>query len=286
MHCVLNGYHRRIISREIPLRQWVVLFKRGQLRMYAVKNKYYKHSKLDEQCFRRILELFAMDLTAVQCANLTGVNVRSVNTIFLKLRDRIAQWSEANASGMPGLNAQLSAGALVSGTNGRGSAELVSHGPRGQLARESVSYVASERDGVISVRLFVHSDQVYCALMASQQAPGDSLESARTPARNFARSESDNDKPSRWNEYQIGIDVKRDMRFKLKSLTFQQAYHAGETERIDAFGRFLRLRLGKFKGLRREKFYFHLKESEYRYNHRRYELYALLLGMLGEAPIE
>ena len=88
------------------------------------------------------------------------------------------------------------------------------------------------------------------------------------------------------DRYQIGIDVKRDMRFKLKSITFQQAYHAGETDRIDAFGRFLRLRLGKFKGLRREKFYYHLKESEYRYNHRRYELYALLLGMLGETPIE
>ena len=87
--------------------------------MYAVKNKYYKHSKLDEQCFRRILELFAMDLTAVQCANLTGVNVRSVNTIFLKLRDRISQWSEVNASGTPGLNAQLSEGALVTGTSGR-----------------------------------------------------------------------------------------------------------------------------------------------------------------------
>lgn len=243
--------------------------------MYAVKNKYYKHSKLDEQCFRRILELFAMDLTAVQCANLTGVNVRSVNTIYLKLRDRISQWSEANASGTPGLNAQLSAGALVTGTNGRGSTIDKKTGKA-----ESVSYLDSASDGIVGVRLFINGDQVYCAMLST--APEHSTQAAAKAPEKDAQPVA----PGNWNEYHIGIDVKRDMRFKLKSLTFQQAYHAGDTDRIDAFGRFLRLRLGKFKGLRREKFYFHLKESEYRYNHRRFELYALLLGMLGETPIE
>jgi len=252
-------------------------------RMYAVKNKYYKHSKLDEQCFRRILELFAMDLTAVQCANLTGVNVRSVNTIYLKLRDRISQWSEANASGTPGLNAQLSAGSLVTGTTGE-----VKKPNAARAAPEPVSYLDSQSDGVVGVRLFINSDQVYCALLnSSLQSQADTPEKpVASSGRGSGSTEQDTESASVWNEYQIGIDVKRDMRFKLKSLTFQQAYHAGDTDRIDAFGRFLRLRLGKFKGLRREKFYFHLKESEYRYNHRRFELYALLLGMLGETPIE
>lgn len=269
--------------------------------MYAVKNKYYKHSKLDEQCFRRILELFAMDLTAVQCANLTGVNVRSVNTIYLKLRDRISQWSEANASGTPGLNAQISAGSLVTGTTGH-SAGNVATGKAARSAEkpDGVSYIDSASDGIVGVRLFINEDQVYCALLNNNSHNSNSLNSNSNSAGEdvtnsggvvssraaFDAKEQDSAKPGDWNEYHIGIDVKRDMRFKLKSITFQQAYHAGETDRIDAFGRFLRLRLGKFKGLRREKFYFHLKESEYRYNHRRYELYALLLGMLGETPIE
>lgn len=254
--------------------------------MYAVKNKYYKHSKLDEQCFRRILELFAMDLTAVQCANLTGVNVRSVNTIYLKLRDRIAQWSEANASGTPGLNAQLSAGTLVEGTSGQ-------HSAKSAPAPGSVSYIDSESDGIIGIRLFINMDRVYCALLNNSPGSAERIEGAKSQLQTGASGrsvytpvEQDALSENNWNEYQIGIDVKRDMRFKLKSITFQQAYHSGDTDRIDAFGRFLRLRLGKFKGLRREKFYFHLKESEYRYNHRRYELYALLLGMLGETPIE
>ncbi len=223
--------------------------------MYAVKNRYYKHSKLDEQCFRRILELFAMDLTAVQCAKLTGVNVRSVNSIYLKLRDRISQWSESNASGTPGLNA---------GTQAVDPQEKPS------------GYLESQSDGVIGVRLFVQEEQVYCALLNPNANPPSIGDNNIVVAADSAE----------WREYSIGIDVRRDMRLKLKSATFQKAYHANDLQRVEAFGLFLRLRLSKFKGLRREKFYYHLKESEYRYNHRREELYALLLGMLGEAPIE
>ncbi len=216
--------------------------------MYAVKNRYYKHSKLDEQRFRQILELFADDLTAVQVANQTGVNVRSVNSIFLKLRDRIGQWSEAIASSTPGLHA-------VGGPT---------------TTDDTVSgYLQSEHDGVIGVRMFVHEDQVYCSLLTSGRRADE------TPAEG-----------SIWREYPIGIDVRRDMRLKIKSETYQRAYAAKDIERIEAFGHFLRQRLSKFKGLRREKFYCHLKESEYRYNNRNTELFPLLLGMLGESPIE
>ena len=76
------------------------------------------------------------------------------------------------------------------------------------------------------------------------------------------------------------------MKLKIKSATYQSARSVGDIERIESFGHFLRMRLIKFKGLRREKFYFHLKESEYRYNHRNQDLNSLLLQMLGETPIE
>lgn len=216
--------------------------------MYAVKNRYYKHSKLDEQRFQRILELFADDLTAVEVANQTGVNVRSVNSIFLKLRDRISQWSESIPSATPGLNAV--------------------GGPK--TMDDSISgYLQSESDGVIGIRMFVNEDQVYCSLLTAN------------PVQDNRESEK-----NIWREYPIGIDVRRDMRLKIKSETYQRAYAAKDIERIEAFGKFLRQRLSKFKGLRREKFYCHLKESEYRYNNRSSELYPLLLGMLGESPIE
>ena len=220
--------------------------------MYAVKNRYYKHSKLDEQRFRRILEHFAMDLTAVQCAKLTGVNVRSVNSIYLKLRDRIAQWCEANASGTPGLNASRNVD-----STGVTSIDPVS------------TYIESASDGVVGVYLYVKDDLVYSALL-----------NGTNPSEPVVH------RADEWHEYPVGIDVRRDMRLKIKSSTFQSAESSGDLERVEAFGQFLRLRLTKFKGLRREKFYFHLKESEYRFNNRGKDLFTLLLGMLGEAPIE
>ena len=56
-----------------------------------LKNRYQKYSKISERKFRDILKYFALDFTASDTATLTMVSVRSVNTIFLKLRKRIVQ---------------------------------------------------------------------------------------------------------------------------------------------------------------------------------------------------
>ena len=55
-----------------------------------LKNKYQKFSKITEPKFRQLLRLFALDLTASDTAKLTGVSIRSVNNLYLKLRRRLA----------------------------------------------------------------------------------------------------------------------------------------------------------------------------------------------------
>ena len=55
-----------------------------------LKNKYPKFSKITEPKFRLILRLFALDLTASDTAKLTVVSIRSVNSLYLKLRQRLA----------------------------------------------------------------------------------------------------------------------------------------------------------------------------------------------------
>ena len=251
-----------IHSTDEPFRLLPATELRGkEYGMYAVKNRFYKHSKLDEQRFRMILELFSRDITAVECARQTGVNVRSVNSIYLKLRDRIGQWCEANASGTPGLHASRAKTLPADQADEQAG--------NGETADGNVSaYLDSANDGVIGVYLYLMEDQVYCALMNGSGLGEPVIEEGQ------------------WCEYPVGIDVRRDMRLKIKNSTYQSAHVAGDIERIESFGHFLRLRLTKFKGLRRAKFYFHLKESEYRYNNRGQDLNNLLLGMLGETPIE
>ena len=55
-----------------------------------LKNKYQKFSKINESKFRQLLRLFALDLTASDTAKLTGVSIRSVNSLYLKLHRGLA----------------------------------------------------------------------------------------------------------------------------------------------------------------------------------------------------
>jgi transposase len=54
------------------------------------KNRYQKCSKISERKLREILRYFSQDFTASDTAQLTSVSVRSINTIFIRLRKRIA----------------------------------------------------------------------------------------------------------------------------------------------------------------------------------------------------
>jgi transposase len=60
----------------------------------VTKNRYYRRSKISEAKFRQLIRCFAMDFTATDTAELTGISVRSVNNIFLKLRSRLAESCE------------------------------------------------------------------------------------------------------------------------------------------------------------------------------------------------
>ena len=57
-------------------------------------NRYFRFSKISEKTFKEILQNFAEDQTATDTANWTDVSVRSVNAIFLRIRERIATSQE------------------------------------------------------------------------------------------------------------------------------------------------------------------------------------------------
>ncbi|MFL6208755.1 MAG: IS1595 family transposase, partial [Pyrinomonadaceae bacterium] len=57
-------------------------------------NRYYRRSKISERKMRQLVRHFALDLTASDVAQLTGLSRRSVTPIFLKIRERIAEECE------------------------------------------------------------------------------------------------------------------------------------------------------------------------------------------------
>lgn len=57
-------------------------------------NRYYLCSKLSERKFRQLVRCFALDLTAGKTTGFTGLTRKSVTTIFLRIRERIAEACE------------------------------------------------------------------------------------------------------------------------------------------------------------------------------------------------
>ena len=57
-------------------------------------NRYYRRSKISERKFRQVVRHFALDFTASDVAELTGLTRKSVTSIFLRIRVRIAEECE------------------------------------------------------------------------------------------------------------------------------------------------------------------------------------------------
>jgi len=62
-----------------------------------MKNRYIFRARISERQFRRIVRLFALDLNAVQIADLTRISRNSINRYLHLLRERMARLCEQAA---------------------------------------------------------------------------------------------------------------------------------------------------------------------------------------------
>ena len=87
------------------------------------KNRYFRRSKISEARFRALVRCFALDLTATTTAHFTGLSVRSVNSIFLRIRRRIAEHCERQSpfSGEVEVDESFFGPWRVRGKRGRGA---------------------------------------------------------------------------------------------------------------------------------------------------------------------
>ncbi len=84
----------------------------------ASVNRYFRFSKISEAKFRSVVRCFALDLTATQTAAMTGISVRSVNDIFLRIREKLAHECQKNFPFVGDLEADES---LLRRVRGRGA---------------------------------------------------------------------------------------------------------------------------------------------------------------------
>lgn len=222
-------------------------------------NRYYRRSKISERKMRQLVRHFALDLTASDVAQLTGLSRRSVTPIFLKIRERIAEECE-RASPFASCEVEVDESYFgarrVRGKRGRGA------------SGKTIVFGIFKRNGC------VYTEVVPDCKKATLQA----IIRGRVSPEAIINSDG-------WRGYDGLVDVGYAKHFRV---------HHGENEfvrgehhvnGIESFWSYAKRRLQKFNGVPARTFYLHLKECEYRFNKRNQDLSQLLLKLLEKYPL-
>jgi len=223
-----------------------------------LKNRYYKCSKISERKFREIIRYFARDLTASDTSRLTSVSIKSINNIYLKLRKRILQECEQHTplKGVIEIDESYFGPHRIRGKRGRGAGgKTIVFGifKRGDKVYTEIVQDASKASlvkvirGHVSIDSIIHTDG--------------------------------------WRGYNGLVDVGFAKHFRVRHGENEFAKNNQHINGIESFWSYAKRRLVKFNGVPRSNFLLHLKETEFRFNHRNKNLYKVLLKLLRNEPL-
>jgi transposase len=223
------------------------------------RNPFYRRSRISAKQFRRLVRYFAMDFTATDVAQLTGLTRKTVTTIFLKLRERVAEECERQSpfrSGEVEVDESYFGPRRVRGRRGRGA------------GGKTIVFGLLKRDGKVYAEVVPDcKKRTLQAIIRGRVAPEAVIHS------------------DGWRGYDGLVDVGYAKHFRVNHGANEFARGDRHINGIESFWSFAKHRLQKFHGVTAEKFYLHLKECEYRFNLRRQNLYAELLKLLRKYPL-
>jgi transposase-like protein len=212
-------------------------------------NRYYKCAKISEAKFRYLLRLFALDLTASDTARLTGLSVRSVNALYLRLRRRLQQLCPvpADLDGAVELDESYFGPRRVRGKRGRGAGGKT-----------------------IVFGLFKRGGQVYTEIVPNcQKKTLQAVIRGKIDVSAMVNTDG-------WRGYDGLVDVGYDRHFRVRHGQDEFVQGASHINGIESFWSFAKARRQPFHGVAQDTFELHLKECEFRFNHRQQDLYKLL----------
>ena len=199
-----------------------------------------------------------MDLTAIDSAELTGLSTRRVNDIYLKLRRSIAEHCEQQSpfQGEVEVDESYFGPKRVRGKRGRGA------------GGKTIVFGIFKRNGHVFTEIVPDAKKTTLLKAIRGQV---SLESV---------IHSDG-----WRGYNGLVDVGYAKHLRVKHSEDEFANEQSHINGIESFWSYAKRRLMKFNGVPKHTFYLHLKETEFRFNHRRDNLYRVLLKLLREKPL-
>lgn len=223
-----------------------------------MKNRYMRRARISERKFREVLKLHAADLPALTVADLTRLNYRTVHRIYNLLRERIVELALNELKPFAGdieVDESYFGARRVRGKRGRG---------------------ASGKTPVLG--LHKRGDRVFVSVLRNC-----SKAELMPILRGNILSQSDIYTDG-WKAYD-GLVTSGFQHHRVYHHENEFARGKNHVNGIESFWSFAKYRFLKLRGIHKDKFLFHLKECEFRWNHRRHNLYLFLLNNLRQNPL-
>ncbi len=204
--------------------------------------------------FRQILRLFAVDLTAVQIAELVHLNRNTVNRYLTLIRQAVASYCESESpfSGEIELDESYFGAKRIRGKRGRGA------------AGKTIVFGIYKRNGKVYTEIVTN-----CSRRTLYAIIKGKIDAASTIHTDGFRT------------YDGIVDLGYQKHYRVQHGKDEFAIGTNHINGIEGFWGLAKVRLVKFRGLSKNTFYLHLKECEFRFNHRNKDLYKVLLKITG-----
>ncbi|MES9968979.1 MAG: IS1595 family transposase [Candidatus Thiodiazotropha sp.] len=220
----------------------------------TIKNRYYKRARIAEKNFRRIIRYFSLDISATNTAKLSGISVRSINSIYIKIRYRLAEECENYAQ-----------------NDNAGRRSVAKQNPNPPKHKNSTAYTI--------FGLFSENGRIYAEIVP--ESIKCSLQSVIRGKMSIDGVIDSND----WHGYHGLLDMGYWKYYRVESNHRGLINKTPTINGTESFWAYAKHRLSKMKGIRKGMLYYHIKESEFRFNHRHDDIYLLVLKLLREKPI-
>ena len=222
-----------------------------------MKNKYGNRSRISEKKFREIIKYFSLDLEAKKISIMTGVSEQTLAKYFHKIREKLVEFcaDEAKFSGVVEVDESYYGPKRIRGKRGRGA------------SGKTIVFGLLKRNGKVYTQIVKNVSRAeLMPIIKGKVLEGSTVNS------------------DGWKSYDSLI---------LNGYKHHRVYHSKDEfargkshiNGIENFWGVSKVRLAKFRGIHKSHFFLHLKECELRFNYRNQNIYAIILKMLRNSPL-
>lgn len=208
-----------------------------------------KYSKLSDYKIKKILRCFCLELTAFQTAKQLSFNRHTIERYYTIFREEIAKYEERQIKKLSG-NIEIDESYF--GSRHRGD-------KRGRGAPSKIPVIGIlKRNGIVYTRII----------------PDVSKRSLMPIITGLIRKSKSNIYTDKWKSYD-GLVLSGYKHYRINH-SKEFARNHNHINGIESFWSYVKRNMRKHNGIPKNKFYLYLKESEFRFNNRKKNLFEIM----------